>query len=143
MRMRSLSSFGVAFGTMPVHGASSFHRQVRNVHALADGHMLAAHEREGAVPEVDGDGKVVGEYTRVPDAPAALRLCNGDTLIACGTQKQGIEVTPAGRNRSSRSPAGYTARKMAKSCSPPGYTLSARDVGKTTARWLYGYKRPE
>ena len=59
--------------------------------------MLAAHEREGAVREVDGHGKVVGENTRVPDAPAALRLCNGDTLIACGTQKRVIEVDPRGK----------------------------------------------
>jgi len=72
-----------------------FHRQVRNVHRLANGHILSAHEGEGAVREVDGDGKVVWQYTGVPDAPEALRLANGNTLIACGTQRRVIEVTPA------------------------------------------------
>jgi PQQ-like domain len=73
-----------------------FHRQVRNVHQLAKGHVLAAHEGEGVVREYDADGKVVWEYTKVENAGEALRLDNGNTLIACGTQKRVIEVTPAG-----------------------------------------------
>jgi hypothetical protein len=77
--------------------AKPFHRQVRNIHGLADGHILAAHEGEGAVREVNGHGKVVWEYRGVPDAPEALRLRNDNTLIACGTQKRVIEVTPAGK----------------------------------------------
>jgi len=74
-----------------------FHRQVRNIHKLPGGNILAAHEGEGAIREVDPDGKVVWEYTKVENAPEALRLENGNTLIACGTQKRLIEVTPAGK----------------------------------------------
>jgi outer membrane protein assembly factor BamB len=67
---------------------------VRNVHKLPSGNILAAHEGEGAVREVDADGKVVWEYTKVENTGEALRLANGNTLIACGTQKRVIEVTP-------------------------------------------------
>ena len=70
------------------------HLQVRNIHQLADGHILAAHEGEGAVREVDSSGKVVWEYTGVENAGDAQRLANGNTLISCGTQKRVIEVTP-------------------------------------------------
>jgi hypothetical protein len=71
-----------------------FHLQVRNVHKLANGNILAAHEGEGAVREVDPQGKVVWEYTDVTNTGEAQRLSNGNTLICCGTQKRLIEVTP-------------------------------------------------
>jgi outer membrane protein assembly factor BamB len=71
-----------------------YHLQVRNVHKLATGNILAAHEGEGAVREVTPEGKVVWEFTKVDNAGEALRLPNGNTLIACGTQKRVIEVTP-------------------------------------------------
>ncbi|MDB6154785.1 MAG: hypothetical protein JWL90_3238 [Chthoniobacteraceae bacterium] len=70
------------------------HLQVRNIHQLVDGHILAAHEGEGAVREVDQTGKVIWEYTGVENAGDAQRLANGNTLISCGTQKRIIEVTP-------------------------------------------------
>ena len=73
-----------------------YHLQVRNLHKLANGNILAAHEGEGAVREYDPDGKVVWEYTKVENAGEALRLDNGNTLMSCGTQKRVIEVTPAG-----------------------------------------------
>ena len=72
-----------------------YHLQVRNIHKLANGHILAAHEGEGAAREYDPDGKVVWEYTKVENCGEALRLDNGNTLISCGTQKRLIEVTPA------------------------------------------------
>jgi outer membrane protein assembly factor BamB len=71
-----------------------YHLQVRNVHKLANGNILAAHEGEGAVREVTPEGKVVWEFTKVDNTGEALRLANGDTLIACGTQRRVIEVTP-------------------------------------------------
>ena len=71
----------------------SYHLQVRNIHKLANENILAAHEGEGAVREVDVDGKVVWEYTGVENAGDAQRLPNGNTLISCGTQKRVIEVT--------------------------------------------------
>jgi hypothetical protein len=73
------------------------HHQVRCLHRLPDGHLLACHEGEGVVREYDKDGKVVWEYAKVTDVFEALRLPNGNTLIACGTQKRLIEVTPAGK----------------------------------------------
>jgi hypothetical protein len=71
-----------------------FHLQVRNIHKLPNGNILAAHEGEGAVREVDPQGKVVWEYTGVTNTGEAQRLANGNTLICCGTQKRLIEVTP-------------------------------------------------
>ena len=73
-----------------------YHLQVRNVHQLPNGNILAGHEGEGAVREVAPDGKLVWEYTKVENAGEAVRLANGNTLIACGTQKRVIEVTPKG-----------------------------------------------
>src|SRR4029078_9343420 len=79
----------------PLHtNQEHFHLQTRNIHQLANGNILAAHEGEGAVREVDQSGKVVWEYTNVENAGDALRLPNGNTLISCGTQKRVIEVTP-------------------------------------------------
>ncbi|MEO6183158.1 MAG: hypothetical protein ABIP71_08710 [Verrucomicrobiota bacterium] len=71
----------------------AFHRQLRHLHQLDDGHILACHEMEGAVREYTPEGKVVWEYTGVPSVFEALRLKNGNTLIACGTQKRVIEVS--------------------------------------------------
>jgi outer membrane protein assembly factor BamB len=71
-----------------------FHRQVRNVHKLANGNILAAHEGEGVVREYAPDGTVVWEYPGVENAGEAVRLPNGNTLIACGTQRRFIEATP-------------------------------------------------
>lgn len=71
-----------------------YHLQVRNVHKLANGNILAAHEGEGAVREFDVTGRIVWEYTGVENAGDAQRLKNGNTLISCGTQKRVIEVTP-------------------------------------------------
>lgn len=75
---------------------TGYHLQVRNVHQLASGNILAAHEGEGAVREVGPSGKVVWEHTKVENAGEAVRLATGNTLIACGTQKRVIEVTPKG-----------------------------------------------
>ena len=71
-----------------------FHLQVRSIHKLPNGNILAAHEGEGAVREVDPQGKVVWEYTGVTNTGEAQRLASGNTLICCGTQKRLIEVTP-------------------------------------------------
>lgn len=70
------------------------HRQLRCLHQLADGHILACHEMEGVVREYDRAGKIVWEYGGVSTVFEALRLANGNTLIGCGQQKRIIEVTP-------------------------------------------------
>jgi len=74
-----------------------FHQQLRNVHRLPNGNTLAAIEAEGAAREIDKDGKVVWEKTGLANVFEALRLQNGNTLIACGTQKRVIEVSPEER----------------------------------------------
>jgi len=73
---------------------TGYHLQVRNVQKLKDGHILAAHEGEGAIREYELDGRVAWEYTGVTNTGEALRLENGNTLIAGATQKRLIEVTP-------------------------------------------------
>ncbi len=88
----------------------STHSDTRLVRKLADGHYLVCHEADGAVREYDAKGTVVWEY-EVPlfdQAPrgghgpeawgnhvfAALRLKNGNTLIASGNGHSILEVTP-------------------------------------------------
>ena len=88
------SKGGTVRATPLTTNAKGFHLQVRNVHKLPNGNILAAHECEGAVREVDPQGKVVWEYTGVTNTGEAQRLSNGNTLICCGTQKRLIEVTP-------------------------------------------------
>lgn len=89
------------------------HRDTRLARKLDNGHYLVCHEGDGAVREYDGDGKVVWEY-EVPlfgrkPAPghgpeafgnacfSALRLPNGNTLIATGNGHSVLEVTPDGK----------------------------------------------
>jgi hypothetical protein len=71
-----------------------YHLQLRNLHKLPSGNILAAHEGEGAIREYDPEGNVVWEITGLENAGDARRLPNGNTLISCGTQKRVIEVTP-------------------------------------------------
>ena len=70
------------------------HSQLRCVHRLENGHLLACHEAEAVVREYDRNGKPVWEYPNVTKVFEALRLASGNTLIGCGTQKRVIEVTP-------------------------------------------------
>jgi hypothetical protein len=70
------------------------HRQVRCVHKLANGNILAAHEAEGVIREYDAEGKTVWEYGGLENAFDAVRLPNGNTLMGGGTQKRVIEVSP-------------------------------------------------
>ncbi|MEZ6124806.1 MAG: PQQ-binding-like beta-propeller repeat protein [Planctomycetaceae bacterium] len=90
------------------------HRDTRLVRKLDNGHYLVCHEGEGAVREYDGAGKVVWEFAvplfgRQPKGGhgveafgnqcfTALRLKNGNTLIATGNGHAVIEVTPAGQD---------------------------------------------
>jgi hypothetical protein len=86
------------------------HTDTRLVRKLENGNYLVCHEGDGILREYDGDGKVVWDY-EVPlfDKPtagghgpeawgnklfAAVRLKNGNTLIATGNGHSVIEVTP-------------------------------------------------
>ena len=84
------------------------HRDNRMLRKLDNGHYLVCHEGDGAVREYDGTGKVVWSYKLDLDGrPAegshqghgthvfgAIRLKNGNTLIAAGDGNRVIEVTP-------------------------------------------------
>ncbi|NND98291.1 MAG: PQQ-binding-like beta-propeller repeat protein [Pirellulaceae bacterium] len=86
------------------------HRDTRLVRRLDSGNYLVAHEGDGVVREYDRDGKVVWEYDvplfdkepkggHGPEAFGdavfcALRLANGNTLIASGNGHSVFEVTP-------------------------------------------------
>lgn len=87
------------------------HTDTRLVRKIAGGHYLVAHEGDGKIREYSPQGEVVWEYA-VPmfgqeardghgpeafgnKAFAALRLPNGNTLIATGNGHSVIEVTPA------------------------------------------------
>jgi hypothetical protein len=86
------------------------HHDTRLARKLPSGNYLVCHEQDGAVREYDGDGRVVWEFdvplfgnARKPghgveafgnQCFAALRLENGNTLIATGNGHSVIEVTP-------------------------------------------------
>ncbi|MEK6247785.1 MAG: hypothetical protein N2C12_06365 [Planctomycetales bacterium] len=82
------------------------HGQLGNVYHVGNKHYLAQLWGEGTALEVDGMGKVVWRY-QVPKAgkgryPAetvqdVLRLDNGNTLVACGTQARLLEVDRSGK----------------------------------------------
>ncbi len=89
----------------------STHSDTRLVRRLAGGNYLVCHERDGAVREYDGEnGEVVWEY-EIPlfdrerhgghgteawgnHVFGAVRLENGNTLIATGNGHSVLEVTP-------------------------------------------------
>jgi hypothetical protein len=89
------------------------HRDTRMARKLANGHYLVCHEGDGKVREYDGAGKVVWTYTldlagrprsdghgveaHGTEVYGAVRLANGNTLIACGNGNRVIEVTPEGK----------------------------------------------
>jgi hypothetical protein len=89
------------------------HRDTRLVRKLENGHYLVCHEGDGMVREYDKEGKVVWDYTidlnNRPRSPGhgpeghgtevfgAIRLDNGNTMIATGNGNRVIEVTPKGK----------------------------------------------
>ncbi len=91
----------------------SAHRDTRLARKLANGNYLVCHEGDGMVREYDATGKVVWSYTldlagrpRTPghgpeghgtEVFGAVRLPNGNTLIAGGNNNRVIEVSPEGK----------------------------------------------
>lgn len=87
------------------------HRDTRMVRKLDNGDYLVCHEGDGAVREYAPDGKVVWEYrldlNGRPATPnhdghginvfGAIRLKNGNTLIAGGNNNRVLEVTKDGK----------------------------------------------
>lgn len=86
------------------------HRDTRLARKLDNGHYLVCHEGDGAVREYDATGKVVWDFPvplfgreekggHGPEAFGnavfcALRLKNGNTLVATGNGHSVLEVTP-------------------------------------------------
>jgi hypothetical protein len=89
------------------------HRDTRMVRKLDTGNYLVCHEGDGSVREYDAKGKVVWEYKLDlggrPEAPGhgpeghgtsvygAIRLANGNTVIAGGNNNRVLEVDKAGK----------------------------------------------
>ncbi len=89
------------------------HRDTRLVRKLRNGNYLVCHEGDGVVREYDGTGKVVWSYALDlngrPRSPGhgpeghgtevfgAVRLANGNTLIAGGNNNRVLEVDPTGK----------------------------------------------
>lgn len=69
-------------------------KSTRLVRVLGNGHYLACAENPGVVTEYDKDGKVVWEYPTNTRVYGAIRLSNGNTLIATGSGNSVIEVSP-------------------------------------------------
>ncbi|MBT4866182.1 MAG: hypothetical protein HON53_13850 [Planctomycetaceae bacterium] len=82
------------------------HGQLGNVYAVGKNHFLAQLWGEGTALEIDQNGQEVWRY-QVPPLkggryPAGcmqdlLRLDNGNTLLACGTQARLLEVDRSGK----------------------------------------------
>lgn len=72
------------------------HRQLRSIHKLPNGHLLACHEADATIREVDETGKVLWEYPGQQNIFEAIRLKNGNTLISGGSNKKIIEVDKKG-----------------------------------------------
>ncbi len=86
------------------------HSDTRLVRKIANGNYLVAHENDGFVREYDAAGKIVWDYEvplfgqerkggHGPEAFgnsvfSAIRLANGNTLIATGNGHSVLEVTP-------------------------------------------------
>ncbi|MFN0087899.1 MAG: hypothetical protein ACKVX9_21075 [Blastocatellia bacterium] len=89
------------------------HRDTRMVRKLDNGHYLVCHEGDGKIREYDRTGKVVWTFALDlagrPRSPGhgpeghgvevfgAIRLPNGNTMIAGGNNNRVFEVTPAGK----------------------------------------------
>ena len=89
------------------------HRDTRMVRKLDNDHYLVCHEGDGKIREYDPSGKVVWTYeidlNGRPAAPGhgpeghgnaifgAIRLPNGNTMVAGGNNNRVLEVNPAGK----------------------------------------------
>ena len=82
-------------------GKDGGHAYMRNARVLANGHYLVCHYGGGAVREYDAQGKPVWEAAAPGGPHSAVRLANGNTLIASadsgGVAPAVFEVTPAGK----------------------------------------------
>ena len=69
-------------------------QDTRWVRQTPKGHWLVSSERPGVVTEYDKSGKLVWDYLIKTRVYGAIRLRNGNTLIASGGGKSVVEVNP-------------------------------------------------
>lgn len=69
-------------------------KKTRLMRILSNGNYLACAENPGVVTEYDSEGTIVWEYEVGTRVYGAIRLQNGNTLIATGGGASVIEVTP-------------------------------------------------
>jgi len=73
---------------------------MRNARKLSNGHYLVSHYGLGVVREYDASGKVFWEFPAPGGPHSAIRLPNGNTLIACADRIKNAsltEVDPSGK----------------------------------------------
>ena len=68
--------------------------QTRMLEILPNGHYLSCAESPGVVTEYDTTGKIVWEYPTKTRVFGAIRLTNGNTLVATGSGNSILEVSP-------------------------------------------------
>lgn len=81
-------------------GKDGGHLYMRNARQLANGNYLVAHYGDQVVREYDSQGKAIRDIPAVGGPHSAVRLPNGNTLIACGDRTGGhrvFEVDAAGK----------------------------------------------
>jgi hypothetical protein len=80
-------------------GADGGHAYMRNARRLANGNALVTHYAMQVVREYDPTGKVALEIPALGGPHSAVRLPDGNTLIACGDLvKDGARIFEADRN---------------------------------------------
>ena len=79
--------------TIPINGGGGAHSQFRQVRKTPQGTYLVTYQRDGGqAKEYDGEGKLLRTFCA--GRFVAIRLPNGNTLIACGDEHRVIEVDP-------------------------------------------------
>lgn len=83
-------------------GKDGGHAYIRNARCLANGNYLVCHYGGQVVREYDPQGKIVASFPAPGGVHSAVRLPNGNTLMACCDMKPDagprvVEVDPAGK----------------------------------------------
>ncbi len=79
-------------------GKDGGHMYMRNARRLDNGNYLVAHYGEQVVREYDPHGKPLRDIPAIGGPHSAVRLPNGNTLIACGDRKDGSRVFEVDRD---------------------------------------------
>lgn len=73
-------------------GKDGGHLYIRNARKLPNGHYLVCHYGEQAVKEYDRDGQLMRSIAATGGPHSAIRLSNGNTIVACGDLKGGSRL---------------------------------------------------